>query len=119
LLSKSQEVKLVPIYNKLIRDHIPEVIVASNRIAVIKTLTDSDYIVEVKKKLYEELTEYESATNDRDALEELADILEVVYALANTHGSSKEQLEEIRREKARKLGSFSKKLFLIEVKEKE
>jgi hypothetical protein len=36
-----------------------------------------------------------------------------------THGSSKEQLEEIRREKARKLGSFSKKLFLIEVKEKE
>ncbi|SEM93406.1 nucleoside triphosphate pyrophosphohydrolase [Lihuaxuella thermophila] len=105
------------VYNKLIRDKIPEIIAASNKEAVIRTLTDHEYMEEAKKKLYEELEEYKAAVNDREALEELADIMELIYALAAVHGSSKEGLEEIRLSKAEKRGGFAKKLFLVEVKE--
>lgn len=105
------------VYNKLIRDRIPDIIAASNKEAVIKTLSDSEYLVEAQKKLHEELGEYEATTNHHDALEELADLLELVYALAAVHGAAPEQLEKIRQEKAEKRGGFAKKLFLVEVKE--
>ncbi|MBA4493885.1 phosphoribosyl-ATP pyrophosphohydrolase [Paenactinomyces guangxiensis] len=105
----------MPVYNKLIRDKIPEVIAASGKKAVVRALSNEEYIVEARKKLYEELAEYKAVTNDEEALAELADIMELVYALAAVHGSSTDQLEQIRHEKAKKHGEFAKKLFLKEV----
>jgi predicted house-cleaning noncanonical NTP pyrophosphatase (MazG superfamily) len=105
----------MPIYRKLIRDRIPEVIAASGKKAVIRVLEDEEYRKEARKKLHEELAEYESAENDKSALEELADILELVYALAEIHGSSREDLEKIRAAKETERGGFRQKLFLEEV----
>lgn len=63
------------------------------------------------KKLEEELAEYQADKS----MEELADLLEVVYSVAEAKGCSVEQLESIRLEKAEKRGRFTKKLCLKEV----
>ena len=64
-------------------------------------------------KLDEELAEYHQDQN----IEELADLLEVIYAAAVARGYTLEQLEEVRANKAEKRGGFQKKIFLVEVQE--
>jgi len=102
----------MPIYNKLVRDKILEIIEASGQQATHKILEDNEYSTELVKKLFEEAREYEKDRNT----DELADIMEVVYALAKLHGRTPEQLEQIRLEKAQKRGGFDKKIFLEEVR---
>lgn len=76
-------------------------------------LNDDAYLEMLDRKLGEELKEYQESHE----AEELADILEVIFALAQVHGVSKEQLEEIRKGKAEKRGSFEKKILLKSVTE--
>ena len=76
-----------------------------------KILTADEYAVELTKKLVEEVEEYKKDKNT----DELADIMEVVYALARLHSCTAEELEKIRAEKAEKRGGFEKKIFLVEV----
>lgn len=102
-------------YNKLVRDKIPEIIRQSNKIPVTCALDDEAYLSALDRKLDEECAEYHSDRN----LEELADILEVVYAIAEAKGCSVERLESIRREKAEKRGGFKERIFLESVKEPE
>lgn len=59
------------------------------------------------------------AENDQEAREELADLLECIKALAQIHGSSFEEVERLRQEKAEKRGGFEEKVFLIEVADEE
>lgn len=56
-----------------------------------------------------------NASDNETALEELADVLEIIHALAECHGSSIERVEQIRAEKAEKRGGFKEKIFLVEV----
>lgn len=107
----------MPVYNKLVRDRIPEIIQKDNKKAIVKTLDEKEYIAELRKKLAEELNEYLESQNDPDALEELADVLELVYELSRVHGADPERLEKIRKRKAEKRGGFGKRLFLVEVGE--
>ena len=95
-------------YNKLIRDKIPEIIENKGRKAEIRVLSDEEYPIYLEAKLDEEVGEYH---RDKTA-EELADILEVVYALAASIGCSKEQLMEIYQKKHDSRGGFERKLFL-------
>lgn len=103
------------VYNKLVRDLIPEIIQKSGNRCVISTLDEQNYANELEKKLLEEANEYIA---DKTA-EELADILEIIYALAKLKGVTKEELEEIRLKKYEKRGGFSKRLFLHSVTEGE
>jgi predicted house-cleaning noncanonical NTP pyrophosphatase (MazG superfamily) len=110
----------MPIYNKLVRDKIPEIISRGGSEFSIRTLTDDEYRIELRNKLGEELDEYlEEAKkgDDTSAVEELADLLELIHALTAIHGSSPEELERVRSQKAEKRGGFKGKLFLIEVKD--
>ncbi len=107
----------MPIYNKLIRDRIPEIIAESGKRYTISVLPDEEYMGKLREKCQEELNEYNRAQSDQECLEELADLLEVVYALARVHGASPRDLEEIRRVKAKKRGGFERKLFLHEVED--
>ena len=102
-------------YNKLVRDFIPEIIQKAGNKCVISTLSDEDYSTELEKKLLEEVHEYLS---DKNA-EELADILEVVYALALLKGVSPCELEKIRVQKSKERGGFKKKIFLHSVIEEK
>ena len=98
-------------YNKLVRDRIPEIIEASGKKCVAEILSDVDYLRLVDAKLDEELAEYHKDQN----IEELADLLEVIYAAAIGRGYTLEQLEEVRTKKAAERGSFTKKILLKKV----
>lgn len=100
-------------YNKLVRDRIPEIIKASGRICVMEILSNEDYLRMVDAKLDEELAEYHKDQN----IEELADLMEVIYAAAMARGYTLEQLEQVRAEKAAERGGFEKKILLREVVE--
>ena len=97
------------IYNKLVRDKIPEMIVVQGETPVYSVLGDEEYIRCLEAKLDEEVKEFHEEKN----IEELSDILEVVYALAEANGHTKEELIAAYREKHEKRGGFSKKIFLI------
>ena len=99
------------VYNKLVRDRIPEIIEQTGKTCTYSILSDEDYLKMLDEKLNEELAEYQ----EDKSMEELADLLEVVRAVAVARGCSFEELEEIRRAKAAKRGGFEKKLFLEEV----
>ncbi|MBM7703507.1 nucleoside triphosphate pyrophosphohydrolase [Metabacillus iocasae] len=105
----------MPTYNKLVRDHIPEIIEQTGKAYKTVILTEAAYILELKKKAQEELKEYLESQNDEEAIEELADLLEVVHALAKVHGSSIEKIESIRQKKAETRGGFQDRIFLIDV----
>ena len=105
------------IHNKLVRDKIPQIIRESGKTPVTKILNQKEYITELRKKSQEELQEYLSAETDQEALEELADLLEIIHALAKVHGSTIEGVDKIRDEKAAKRGGFTDKVFLIEVQD--
>ena len=98
-------------YNKLVRDRIPEIIEASGKNCVAEILSDEDYLCMIDAKLDEELAEYHKDQN----IEELADLIEVIYAAAKARGYTLEQLETVRAEKAAKRGIFQKKLLLKKV----
>lgn len=97
------------IYNKLVRDHIPRIIEETGGKAEIRILTDEEYRIFLEKKLDEEVGEYHREQN----AEELADILEVVYALAASIGCTKEELNDAYRKKHEARGGFEKRILLI------
>ena len=97
-------------YNKAIRDKIPEIIQKDGHSCNVKTLSDEKFLEHLEKKLSEEVVEYQ---NDKNS-EELADILEVIYRIAQLKGVSKEELEKIRIKKSEERGGFEKNLFLMD-----
>ena len=101
------------IHNKAIRDKIPEIIAESGNTCNVKKLSDSEFLVFLEKKLEEETKEYQQSKS----VEELADILEVIYRISQLNGTSAERLEEIRQEKIQKRGAFEKNLFLIDTED--
>ena len=107
----------MPVHNKLVRDRIPQIIEATGKKYTTRVLNDKEYIDELKKKSFEELQEYVETDTKEDAIEELADVLEIMHALAEYHGSSMEEIEEVRRSKAAKRGGFKEKIYLIEVED--
>lgn len=97
--------------NKLVRDNIPLICERNGQIPETKILEDEDYTSALKAKLREEVEEYLADCS----LEELADILEVVEALAENQGASLDEVMEIKRKKQEKNGAFKRKIYLISV----
>jgi len=102
------------VYNKLIRDKIPEIISADNEIPQIRKLQQSEFRKELKKKVSEEAQELVHATRKTDILNEIVDIQELLDWLANEFKITKSEIKKYQNEKNKKRGSFKKKLFLIE-----
>jgi predicted house-cleaning noncanonical NTP pyrophosphatase (MazG superfamily) len=98
-------------HNKLVRDKIPEIIAKRGDKPVTHTLGPDAYRQELRRKLQEEVVEF----CESDKVEELADILEVVYALAAAEQVSQFQLEEIRKRKRKERGGFEQRIFLTEI----
>lgn len=96
-------------YNKLVRDKIPDLIRQKGEIPVVRILDEAEYREALEIKLSEEAGEFLRDQN----LEELADILEVVYALAESLGASREELLEVYRRKNQERGGFKERYFLI------
>ncbi|MEN2775137.1 nucleoside triphosphate pyrophosphohydrolase [Acetivibrio clariflavus] len=98
-------------YDKLVRDKIPEIIEKSGKKAIIEVLENEAYKKYLDIKLGEELQEYLTA----DSVDELADLVEVVYAILKYKGIDIKDFETIRNRKAEERGTFDKRLLLKEV----
>ena len=98
------------IYNKAIRDKIPEIIKESGKNCNVKKLDNSEFLIRLEKKLAEELAEYQESKN----VEELADILEVIYRISKLKVVVSDELDEIRQKKAEQRGKFDDNLFLVD-----
>ena len=96
-------------FNKLVRDKIPRIIADSGHTPSYIVLDQEEFASELCKKLSEEVQEF----LEDNALEELADIIEVVYALAKLQGYSPQQLEKLRQRKHQLRGGFDKRCFLL------
>jgi len=107
----------MPVYNKLVRDHIPEIIASTGKQYSTRILENQEYISELRKKSREELEEYMNADSNMAAIEELADLLEVISSLAKVHGSSIEEVEKVRNDKFKERGGFNKRILLVEVED--
>lgn len=101
------------VYNKLVRDRIPDIILKDHCLPTTRVLDDQEYVKELNKKLMEEVNEYLKEEN----IEEMVDILEVIRAILDVKGTSYEEIEEKRVKKAKKRGAFKDKVFLEKVME--
>ncbi len=107
----------MPAYNKLVRDRIPEIITKQGLTLTTRILEADEYLTELRTKLQEETNEFLTAESSSEAIEELADMLEVIHALAERHGASVQELERIRADKADKRGGFRDRIYLIGVED--
>jgi len=103
------------VYNKLVRDKIPEIIKGKDEEPITRILGDDEYKAEIEKKLKEECMEVINAKGI-DRIEELADLLEVMYSLVELEDKTMEDVEKVRIEKKLKRGGFSNKIYLKGVK---
>ncbi|UED82676.1 nucleoside triphosphate pyrophosphohydrolase [Lysinibacillus sp. CD3-6] len=108
----------MPVYNKLVRDKILEIIEADGLAYNARILESSELLKEVKAKMIEEAKEFYAADTTHESVEELADVLELVHTAISALGVSYEELEAIRRQKKAKRGGFEKAIYLIDVEDK-
>ena len=104
------------IYNKLVRDKIPNIIKEKGETPVVRILDENEYKKELEKKLYEEYKEVIKAIGD-DRVEELADMLEVIRALTSLENKTLNDVITIADKKVKKRGAFKEKVFLEKVVE--
>lgn len=98
------------VYNKLVRDKIPQIIKRAGKKPIIRTLSDDELPLYLEMKLEEEVKEYRESKNP----EELADILEVIVSLAKTQGLDLADIVGLQIDKRFKNGGFNDKILLIE-----
>lgn len=101
-------------YNKLVRDNIPDIIKSNGENPIIEILNDKLYKKELENKLLEECNEVINSTGE-DRIEELADLLEVMIAMANIENKTIDDVDKVRIKKKEKRGGFSKKIYLKDV----
>jgi predicted house-cleaning noncanonical NTP pyrophosphatase (MazG superfamily) len=96
------------VYNKLVRDRIPEIILANGGEPVTRILDEAEYRDALRVKLQEEVREYLKDPN----VEELADVAEILRALASVEGVEWEEVEGYRELKVKERGGFERRVFL-------
>lgn len=98
------------VYNKLVRDRIPAMIEGEGKSVTTRILDEGEYRTHLRQKLDEEIREYDTSED----VEELADIAEILYALAALRGVGVRQFELMRSEKRVARGGFERRILLIE-----
>ena len=92
---------------KLVRDRIPEIIKADGKSPITRILTEEEYLKELDAKLNEEVAEYQSDKS----IEEMADVLEVLFAICEARGYSIEHLMKVKQNKQKKRGGFKDRIY--------
>jgi len=118
ILNGAERGRAVKQYNKLIRDTVPAIMPAGGRRMVTRAVVGEELRAALRAKLEQEVAEYDAAANDDLATIELADLLEVVMALAARRGAARRGIDEatiqrIRATKAEQRGSFDGGHFLL------
>ncbi len=109
-------------YDKLVRDHAPELLEKAGKKCVVETMDDETYYEKLIEKLGDENENFVrefSEKDDENALRSLADMEEIIHALVDVIGLPYESFERILDAKRTGQGTFSKKLLLKEVIEED
>ena len=97
-------------YNKLVRDKIPEYIKSKGGVPVTHVADDKEYWQKLKEKLQEEVNEF----MEKNSIEEVADILEIIDAICEYKSFDKEDLLKTKEKKAEDRGRFKERIILEE-----
>lgn len=101
------------VYKKAVRDSIPQIIQEAGKRYEYTRLQDEEFLPHMEQKLQEELHEYYHTKE----VEELADLLEVIYRIASLKGISAEKLDRMRMNKKNTKGGFEMNYFLLQAEE--
>lgn len=101
------------VYNKLVRDKIPEIIAASGKKCITHIADTDEYRDFLFKKVAEEIEEFKETPN----AEEAADIMEIVKAIFAEYGIDEGVIEDTRVNKYAKRGGFKDRIILEKVVE--
>lgn len=97
------------VMGKLVRDKIPEIIKNDGKTPIIEILSNEDYLIELDKKLNEEVAEYQADKS----IEEMADVLEVLFAICEGREHTVEELLQVRESKRERRGGFKDKIYWV------
>ena len=103
---------MTKVYDKLVRDKIPEIIENNGEIPITTVLGDNEYRRELYRKLTEECQEVLNATSKEQLIEELADVLEVLKSIAALENSNMADVVEVAQHKRLVKGGFNKRIYL-------
>ena len=92
---------------KLVRDKIPQIITDAGKNPITEILDQEQYLEELDKKLEEEVAEYQADKS----IEEMADVLEVLFAICEARGYSVDELRRVKEEKCEKRGGFKERIY--------
>ena len=106
------------VYNKIVRDKIPDIIARNNGKCKTKVIDDANAINYLRLKICEEAKELIEVINiEEKAIGELADILECIYAIASKMSIPMDRIEFARSNKLEDRGGFDKNIILLETEE--
>jgi len=106
----------MPIYNKLVRDLIPEIIKNDRCLPKTRILNKKEYKLELLKKLVEESKEALRVKNNKKGLiKEVGDVMEVLEAIEKAYNLDRKAVLKLKRERRKKRGGFAKQIFLKKV----
>ena len=92
---------------KLVRDRIPEIISAAGKTPITRVMQQDEYLDELDIKLNEEVAEYQADKS----IEEMADVLEVLFAICEARGHSVDELMAVKEKKQQERGGFKEKIY--------
>jgi predicted house-cleaning noncanonical NTP pyrophosphatase (MazG superfamily) len=101
-------------HNKLVRDKIPEILQNMGFRTTTRTITGPEMLSALRAKIDEEVAEYDRATDDTQAVAELADLIEVILAIAGRLGYDEAEIQRVRAEKAAQRGAFEAGCYLVD-----
>ncbi|MCA9770059.1 nucleoside triphosphate pyrophosphohydrolase [Candidatus Dependentiae bacterium] len=98
--------------NKLWRDKLPAKKEKMGSVIHIQQLTDNEFDQQLKIKLLEESTEVQATSSQKELIEEMADVLEVIDALCALHNITKEDIINAQTNKREERGGFFERKFV-------
>lgn len=104
----------VKVYNKLVRDNIPNIIKNAGATPVCRILKRKEFIKELKNKILEEAQKLVETKKKKTTINELIDIQELVDVLRREIDMPKQKFELLQMEKRKIRGGFENRMFLIE-----
>lgn len=101
------------IYNKLVRDHTPEIIQKDGGSPKTRILDDHEYKKLLRLKLLEEAGEVNAAKTAQELEKELSDVLEVIDAIIKNEALDSRAIAKLKIKRREERGGFDKRIYLI------
>ena len=102
-------------YNKLVRDLVPPTLQASGRKVVTRTIVGEELQRALRSAIDDAVTKFDAAQDDDHATSTLADLVEIITAIARQRGCSENRMMQLRATRSSQLGVYDRGIFLVEM----